>query len=341
MKKPEILFLKQEEVVEAGLLDMKMVLAEVEKTYSLFGKGVIKNPPKTKLAMPDPENWTSYFTAMPVYVGGDIHMAGFKWAAESVLNSKTPGMPMGVDLITLSDPDTVLPVAIMDGTVITAMRTSAVAGVAAKYLAHKDSKKATLIGAGVIGRTMVMAIAESVPSLEEIVLADLNFEKAKTVAAEFEGKYDLKVTPSGNTQEAVQDADLIVTETTARSPYLKMEWVKPDVAVIQMTSNEIEEDFFLKADKLYVDFWDQIIKDGNYMIGKLYRAGKVNPEEVTEIAKLVNQENPGREAGDGLIVCNTKGLGALDIMLATKVYQVAKEKGLGTTLQLWNSPLWV
>ena len=64
---PEILFLKQEDVIKAGLLDMKQILAVTEKTYAMLGQGLIKNPPKTNTSIPDKENWQSFFNAMPCY----------------------------------------------------------------------------------------------------------------------------------------------------------------------------------------------------------------------------------------------------------------------------------
>ena len=113
---PEILFLKQEDVIKAGLLDMKEILAVTEKTYAMLGQGLIKNPPKTNTSIPDKENWQSFFNAMPCYIGGDINIGGIKWAAESKKNATIPGIPYGIDISILSDPETVLPFCILDGT---------------------------------------------------------------------------------------------------------------------------------------------------------------------------------------------------------------------------------
>ena len=183
---PEILFLKQEDVIKAGLLDMKQILAVTEKTYAMLGQSLIKNPPKTNTSIPDKENWQSFFNAMPCYIGGDINIGGIKWAAESKKNATIPGIPYGIDISILSDPVTVLPFCIQDGTIITAMRTSAVAGLQAKYCAPSDTDTATLIGAGVIGRTMIMAICEAIPTVKTIYLCDLDLEKAEQVAKESE-----------------------------------------------------------------------------------------------------------------------------------------------------------
>ena len=132
---PEILFLQQEDQIKAGLLDMKMILKITEDTYKMLGQGQIQNPPKVHLGIPEGTEWESFFNTMPSYIGGDLNIAGIKWAAESKKNATTPGIPYGIDISILSDPVTVLPFCIQDGTIITAMRTSAVAGLQAKYCA--------------------------------------------------------------------------------------------------------------------------------------------------------------------------------------------------------------
>ena len=197
---PEILFLKQEDVVKAGLLDMKQIIEVTEKTYSMLGKGQIKNPPKTNTSIPDKENWQSFFNSMPCYIGGDVHIAGVKWAAESKKNATIPGIPYGIDISILSDPETVLPFCILDGTLITAMRTSAVGGVLAKYAAPSNATTATLVGAGVIGRTMVSAIHEALPQIKTMYLCDLDVAKAEEIAQEYSEKLGVEIIPTSDSK---------------------------------------------------------------------------------------------------------------------------------------------
>ena len=106
---PEILFLQQEDQIKAGLLDMKMILKITEDTYKMLGQGQIQNPPKVHLGIPEGTEWESFFNTMPSYIGGDLNIAGIKWAAESKKNATTPGIPYGIDISILSDPVTVLP----------------------------------------------------------------------------------------------------------------------------------------------------------------------------------------------------------------------------------------
>jgi ornithine cyclodeaminase len=339
LKKPEILFLKQEDVAAAGLLDMKMVIDVVEETFLLLSGGHVINPPKIKLGLPDNENWTSFFMSMPAYVGGDAPVAGFKWAAESKQNTTVPGMPYGVDVVVLSDPDTVYPKAIMDGTLITAMRTSAMAGVMAKRMARKNSSVACLVGAGVIGRTMAMAMNEVLPELKEILIRDLDEKKAENLAAEFSGR--INVVPSRDLEKSVRSADVVVTETTSRTPFLRRAWLKGNASVIQMSSYEIDDDILLGADRVAVDNWEQLSRGTGTLIKKLADEGKLKREDVVEIHELVSGKKTGRCSDDELTVSCLHGVGAIDVAVARRVYEMAVEKGIGQTISLWDNPLWV
>ena len=339
MKKSEILFLKQEEVIQAGLLDMKQAIEVAEFTFRLLGEGQIRQPNKIFLGVPNDENWESYGMSMPAYIGGEHPVIGFKWAAESVYNSTQPGMPYGLDMVLLSDPKTMYPKAIMDGTIITAMRTSAAAGVCAKYAARKDSKVAALIGAGVIGRTMIMAMMEAVPSLEEIRIVDLNLQKAEDMAAEFEGKFH--VVPYCDTKAACDGADLIVTETTSRREFIPKDWLKSNATVIQMEAHSFEKDVILSADRIILDSWEQMTHLPGHVFQQMHDAGQISAGGVHHIHEVVTGQLAARENDDEFIFCGTYGMGCLDLTIADKLYRNAVEMGLGTKLVQWDSPLWV
>ena len=341
MASPEILFLQQEDVIAAGLLDMEAVLEMVEKAFYLDGQGEIKNPPKTHfdIEVPGKDTLKSSFFSMPVYVGGDVKRAGIKWAAESKANAKSGKLPMGIDLVVLSDPETVLPVAIMDGTLITAMRTSAASGVAAKYLAAAGAKVAGCIGAGVIGRTMIMALKIALPNLEEVRLFDLNREKAATLAAEFAGQ--IKVIVADSVEGAVVGADVITTMTTSKKPFVKAEWVKPGSLVIQMSAYEIEAGVVKAADKIVVDSWPQIKENEHSVFTQLFKEGALSEEQVISLKDVVAGSQAGRQSDEESIVFGSRGMGCLDILLGDYIYAQAKAKGLGKRLVLWDEAKWL
>ena len=336
---PEILFLQQEDQIKAGLLDMKMIPEITEETYKLLGEGKIQNPPKTHLGIPDPENWNSFFNTMPCHIAGSYNIAGVKWAAESKKNAGIPGIPYGIDISILSDPETVLPFCILDGTIITAMRTSAVAGVQAKYCAPSDTKTATLIGAGVIGETMVMSICEAIPTVKTIYICDLDLPKAEKIAAEYKDKYPgVEIIPTADSKAAAAKSELIMGETTARTPFIDKDWVKPHSAIV-CVSNEATKDVALMADVKVVDYWKQMVTFKNKAIVKAFDAGELTRDQILETSDLVLGK-PCRTSDDQFIYACSLGLGALDITVAYKLYQNAMKMGLGTKIKMWDKPLW-
>ena len=336
---PEILFLKQEDVVKAGLLDMKQIIEVTEKTHSMLGKGQIKNPPKTNTSIPDKENWQSFFNSMPCYIGGDVHIAGVKWAAESKKNATIPGIPYGIDISILSDPETVLPFCILDGTLITAMRTSAVGGVLAKYAAPSNATTATLVGAGVIGRTMVSAIHEALPQIKTMYLCDLDVAKAEEIAQEYSEKLGVEIIPTSDSKGSALKSQLIVGETTARTPIIDKSWLTPGCGLVTMHSGEVCEEVFLSADGVAADYWTQLKKHVN-PLAKLTQEGKLDEANIIDLSELVLGEKKLRTSDDQFVAAASMGLGALDIMIAYQMYLNACEKGIGTKVNLWDKPLW-
>jgi len=336
---PEILFLKQEDVLKAGLMDMDGVLDMVEKAYFMYATGEIKNPPKTMISLDSDEGvWKSRFMSMPVYIGGDIHRSGIKWAAESTLNQKTRLLPMGIDMVILSDPDTVTPVAMMDGTLITAMRTAASTGVAAKYLAKPGAKTVGCIGAGIIGRTTIWAMSKVLGQLEKVKLFDLNREKARELFEEFKGKVDVEIADS--VEDTVKDTDIVVTMTTSQKPFVKKEWVNRARLFLQVGSFEAYEEIPAGADRIVVDDWEPIKHDPFSVFQPLIMSGKLKDEDVTPLYNIICKKSPARK-GDEFIFFKSRGMGCLDIMVADYIYKNAKDLGIGQILHLWDEPKWV
>jgi ornithine cyclodeaminase len=254
-------------------------------------------------------------------------------------NAKRGDMPMGVDIILLHDLEHAIPHAIMEAGLITAMRTSAVAGVGARTLANPDSKVAGLVGAGVIGRTMIWSLTSAMAKLEEIRLFDLNKKRAEDLAKEFKDKILVRVVDS--VAEAFKDADIVTTQTTAHKPFVKDEWIPKGSYYAHMASDEGEDNVFLNTDRLVVDNWSTLKTWDFFTPTRLHAAGKLNEESITDIGKILIGEKPGRISRDQRILFANLGMGCLDITIAERIYQNAKAKGLGQKLSLWEKPLWI
>ena len=339
---PVFLFLTQEDVIAAGGLDMKAALEDVELTYRLFASDKVDQPHKPVMRFKDPETGQDqrYLTvSMPVYVGGEVNRVGHKWAAESMDNAKRGDMPMGVDIILLHDLEHAIPHAIMEGGLITAMRTSAVAGVGAKFLANPGSKVAGLVGAGVIGRTMIMSLMGAMPSLEEIRLFDLNKQRCEDLAAEFKDQVKVRVVDS--IQEAYTGADIITSQTTSRNNIVKDEWIPKGSYYAHMAANEAEDTAFLKTDRLVVDNWETLKTWDFFPPTRLLAENRLQEESVTNLGDIIIGKKEGRSSTDQRIMFANLGMGCLDITIAERIYQNAKKQGLGQQLRLWEKPLWI
>src|SRR5437588_2377146 len=143
------LYLSQEDVVAAGGTDMPAVIDVIERAFRVKAQGQVFMPPKVMITWsdePGTEELHGRIMAMPAYVGGEFDVAGLKWIP-SVPSNPSRGLPRANALV-LSDRETGLPLAVMDGTVVSAMRTGAVTGVAVRHLARGDERRACLLGAG-------------------------------------------------------------------------------------------------------------------------------------------------------------------------------------------------
>ena len=254
-------------------------------------------------------------------------------------NSRRGDLPYGMDLIILHDLERAHPVAMMDGTLITAVRTGAAAGVAAKYLARPDSKIAAFIGAGVIGRTTLEAIGLSVPGLSEFRIFDLNETKAQSLAAEFADRWHTRVV--GNVPEAVAEADIIATMTTTRQPFIKAAWLREGCFVAAMGKNEFEAQALLEANRLVVDEWEQFKYYQPAILAQLYQAGQLPEGDVVNLREIILNRIPGRTADADRVHFLSFGLACEDLVVAERVYQTATSMGLGQSLSLWDQPHWI
>lgn len=335
---PEILFLQQEDQIKAGLLDMKMILKITEDTYKMLGQGQIQNPPKVHLGIPEGTEWESFFNTMPSYIGRRSEYRRYQVGRRVQEERHHPRHPLRHRHFHPQRPRHG-PALLYSGRHHHHRHADlCCGGPAGKILRPSDTDTATLIGAGVIGRTMIMAICEAIPTVKTIYLCDLDLEKAEQVAKESEGKYGVTIIPTSDSKTAAAKSQLIVGETTARTPFIDKSWVKPHSAIV-CVSNEATTDVVKAADVNVVDYWKQIITFKNKAITQVFDAGEITKEEVLETSDLVLGK-PCRTSDEQFIYACSLGLGALDITVAYALYQNAVKLGLGTKVKLWDKPLW-
>lgn len=325
----DTLLLSQEEV--KGLITMKDVVEAVDKTFKGFGEGTTINPTKVGLDLGETASYPAYegfMNAMPAYVGW-LDSAGIKWAGGFLGERKKMGLPYITSLIMLIDPKVGNFKAVMDGAYITNFRTGAQTAVALKYMVEKKPLKIGLYGAGMQGRTQIMAISELF-EIEDLTVYDISEEALKKYKEDMAGyvKNEIKL---AKTPEEASKGDAVICVTQSKDKFLKNEWIEPGTAVFPMGSyQECDDDFILSADKIVVDHVGQCLHRG--ALKELSEAGKVDESSLyATIGELAAGKKAGPDMSRERVLCIPIGTGAMDIAVATIALERAKEKGLGGT----------
>jgi N-[(2S)-2-amino-2-carboxyethyl]-L-glutamate dehydrogenase len=339
----EFIYLSQEEVIAAGGLDMKMAIDAVEKAFVSVSKGETVIPSKIILELPPGEKERGRMNGLAAHIGGDWEVAGIKWIPSFPKNPYVNDLPRANALIILNDTHTGMPLVVMDGTIISAMRTGAVGGVGAKYLARKDSEVAGLIGLGVQSKTQALALAKTLPSLREIRGYRRTTKKAYEDAKEIEELTGVKTVVAENPRDAVQGADVVVTSTCADEPIVKEEWMKKG-SLLTHIGSYIEEEYevVLNSNKIIADDWEVIKHRKTPVLARMFDEGIIKDGDIyANLDEIVASNKKGRETDSERIFFSPIGMPHEDVAFASKVYERAKSKGLGQTLSLWKTPRWV
>ncbi len=221
----------------------------------------------------------------------------------------------------------------MDGAIVSAMRTGAASGVAAKYLANPDSKYFGLVGASVQGMTQATAIKAAVPSLETLKIFDINQNASKAFADKMSERLGMEIVPVETVREAFVEMDVISTATMAREPYVNKDWYKPGAFHAEISFWDTPPEALTVFDRIFVDDWGQVKHHGVDVSWRAVKEGFIREENISgELGEIVSGKKVGRLSPEDKIFFNPIGMGIHDLSEAYRVYQNAMVKGVGTTL---------
>jgi ornithine cyclodeaminase/alanine dehydrogenase len=314
----------------------KDVIEIVDKTFQGLGEGTVINPAKVGLDLGETAQWPSYrgfMNAMPAYVGW-VDSAGIKWVGGFLGNIEV-GLPYICSIILLIDPRNGQFRAVMEGALITSMRTGAQTAVALKYLHHKKSIRIGLYGAGMQGYYQTMAIS-GLFNIEELRVYDINREASDKFAG------DMKDWVTGDivivkAPEEAANGDAVISVTWSKDKFIRNSWIKPGTVLFPMGSyQECEDAFILSADKIIVDHVVQCLHRG--VLKELSESGKITEKDIyATMGEIATSKKKGSTSANERILCILGGTGAMDIAVATVAYQRALEKGLGGKFAFVNS----
>lgn len=324
MKPVELVFLSREDVRDTGLT-MRDVISIVQSAFYEQGLGRCENPPKPGIH-PQPD---AFIHAMPAYLPGR-QAAGVKWVGSFSSNYRYE-LPSVMGIIVLNDVETGQPLAIMDGSWITEVRTGAVSAVSAKFLAKKDTETIGIVGAGVQGRANAMALSESLPDAKLLKAFDTNETTLNRFVRDMSAQLSMEVQAANTAQDAIENADVLVTATVRLTePVFLMSWVKPGALILPVHSRGWEKNALEVADKFIVDHWHQFRQSHRGNTGYYPKL----PDPYAELGEIVSGRKPGRETDTERIINHNYGMAIHDVALAKAVFARANDAGTGTPLTL-------
>jgi len=315
-----------------SLITMSEVLDAVEKTFKGMGDGTVINPTKVNLDLGETASYPPYggfMNAMPAYIGW-LDTAGIKWAG-GFFERKKHGLGYITSLILLIDPKMGNFKAVMDGAHITNLRTGAQSAIALKYLHPNKNIRIGLYGAGMQGHTQTMAISQ-IFNIEKLCVYDISPDAARKYAEDMKNVVQGEIVIAKDPKEPA-DADAIICVTQSKDKFLKNEWIKPGTIVFPMGSyQECDDDFILSADKIIVDHVGQCLHRG--ALKELCEEGKISERNIfATIGEIVAGKKEIKRNKNERILCIPIGTGAMDIAVATIVFQKAESKGIGGTYE--------
>ncbi len=338
---PGLLYLSRKNVAEAGGESPALYAEVIERTLALHAEGKFVQPLKPYLRVlnenGEPGHIADRIIAMPSYVGGGFGISGLKWIGSKHDNPAKRGMERASGLIVLNDPSTNYPIAVLEASLISSMRTAAVTVVGAKRLAREGFSDAAFIGCGLIAQRQAQSLIECCPSLSRVYLYDVSDESARRMAAWLQSSYPhVAVKVESSAEAAVRSGEVVVTCTVTDRPYIPFEWLQRGAFVSNVSIMDLHKDVFLKADKVVVDDWEQSNREKK-VLNQLVLEGRFSRDRLhAELGEIVAGRKPGRESPDETIVLNPMGMAIEDIACAFRLYELARDKGIGLRLPLYE-----
>ena len=308
------------DIIEIGCLNIESTISIIEEAFKEYKRGNIELP--DKISQIFDEETQNRINCMPATLKS-VGICGVKWVSVFPNNPKNFGIPNVSGLIVLSNTINGYPIAIMDGTLITSLRTACVGAIGAKYLAKKESRVYATIGSGEQAKMHFMTIKSQFPTIKECRVASLNYESEMEFINDLESKYpDVNfVAYNGNTDDVSKDADIIVTAVSCQKPLLKANTIKKGAFYCHVGGWEDEYEVPLMADKIVCDMWESV-KHRTQTISRLYKQGKLSDKDIySDICNIIDGTFPGRETDDEFIYFNSVGLAFIDIAIAYEIYK--------------------
>lgn len=329
MKPKGTLLLTRRDV--ASLLTIEECIAAVERAFELQGEGKAAPPGILGVHARD-----GGFHIKAGILNLDRSYFAAKLNANFPENANRFGLPTIQGVIALCDAENGYPLALMDSIEITIQRTGAATAVAAKYLARRDSKIATICGCGNQGRISLLALS-TIVDLSKVFAFDSNRDRAQKFSREVSRESKIDIEPAADLESCIRKSGIVITCTPSKKAFLEKEWIAPGTFIAAVGAGsedkqELDPALFSKS-KVVVDLLEQCAT-----IGDLHHAltsKHINREQVhAELGEIVAGRKKGRVTPEEIIIFDSTGMALQDVAAAAMVYEKAMSSAAGTVINL-------
>jgi len=251
----------------------------------------------------------------------------------------------------------------MSANLLSAYRTGAVPGVGVKHLAVENAETVGIIGPGVMARTIFASALSQRPSIRNLKIKGRSPKSTERAADWFRENFPqlASVTVVDTEQEAIEGSDILIAGTSTSKdgpsgfPYFKREWIKPGALILCPAAARFDDEFILSDEAnlvvdytgLYNEWFNENGPDVTYedLLGipgnrwwDMKEEGTLPEERLVNIGDIAAGRAPGRVNDEQIFCYSIGGMPVEDVAWAFDVYHNALDKGIGTTLNLWESP---
>ncbi|MCB2291413.1 ornithine cyclodeaminase family protein [Clostridium sp. CS001] len=329
-----MLLLTKNDIMKA--FTMKEAIEADKEASRMYSEGNTVVPLRLNIDIPKFEGQTLFMTGY----AKELDITGVKIVSVFPKNIDK-GIPSVPAQMLLVDGKTGQVLCIMDGTYLTQLRTGAISGAATDILANKDVKIMALCGTGGQAPAQLEAVL-AVRNIELVKVYDINKERSEAFAAQMQielNKYGARIVAADSIEDALENADIITTVTTTKTPVILGSLVKKGCHINGIGSytpdmQELDLDLIKKCDKLYVDTRNGALSESGDLIIPINK-GIISENDVDgELGEVILGTVQGRESEDEITIFKSVGSAILDVVVAYKIYEKAKDLNIGFNFEI-------
>jgi ornithine cyclodeaminase/alanine dehydrogenase-like protein (mu-crystallin family) len=308
------------------LLTMPMALAAVEESFRRLASGDAIVHPRQRLHVPG-KSYLHYMAAADAKGG----YMGLK-----IYSSAKEGLRFIVPLFNVITGDLA---AIVEADFLGQIRTGAASGVATRLMAREDARVVGIIGTGLQARTQLEAIS-LVRKIGEVRACGRDTNRREKFVAEMSARLKVPVKSAANAEEAVREADIVVTSTTSTNPVVEGRWLKKGMHINAIGANfpqkrELDAEAVKRCDVIAVDSREQSKLESGDLI-HVFGQDAERWNGVVELADIVAVKAPGRTNAEQITLFKSNGIAIEDIVVAGQIYELARQKKIGREIPMWE-----